>query len=93
MADVVSGPRGLVVVGFDRTGPEETSEAAVWRSVDGREWIPVSSTSFSGNGARAMAGVAEVERGTLLAVGAGQEDAGGPKEGRIWSSERPSSSD
>ena len=87
MADVVSGQRGLLVVGFDRESPDEPAKAAVWQSGDGRTWMPVASASFSGDGARAMAGVAELAGGTVMAVGAGQVDESGPKEGRIWSSE------
>lgn len=78
MVDVVSTRSGLIAVGADRSSPEDSFEAAVWESTDGREWSAVASDSFAAPSG--MEGVALLP-GTVVAVG---QDSGG---GGIWVSD------
>jgi hypothetical protein len=78
MVDVAWTGTGLFAVGIDR----KNKRAAVWQSVDGKDWSPVSSSSFSGTGQPSMSSVDLVD-GTVTAVGT----EGG--QGQVWS-QRPS---
>jgi hypothetical protein len=70
MRAVIADPSfGLLAVGFDHpTGPQRFATAAVWTSLKGKVWTPVSSPSFAGDGNIEMVGVASVAGG-VVAVG------------------------
>jgi hypothetical protein len=55
MTDVTATPFGFVAVGLDHpSGPAAGSVAAMWTSLDGTEWTPVSNPSLTGAGSREM---------------------------------------
>jgi hypothetical protein len=55
MTDVTAAPFGFVAVGLDHpSGPKVGSVAAMWTSLDGTQWTPVSNPSLTGVGSREM---------------------------------------
>ena len=70
MRGVVSVPFGFVAVGADHpSGPDGPSSAAMWTSLEGEFWTPVSSPSFGGQGNYLLRAVASASD-NIVAVGA-----------------------
>ncbi len=88
MRSVATVPFGFVAVGGDHpSGPAGPSTAAVWTSLDGEVWTPVSGPSFGGSGNYSMQSVASAGS-DVVAVG----DAPAPYDRRsqkqdaaVWS--------
>jgi len=60
-------PFGFVAVGVDHpNGPEGPASAAVWTSLDGQVWTPVSSPSFAGQGDYSMQAVTSVSHNVVI---------------------------
>jgi hypothetical protein len=88
MTDVTATSFGFVAVGFDHpSGPTVGSVAAMWTSLDGTQWTPVSNPSLAG------AGIREMNSSTLLGglvVAAGDRPSAkapndlGEQDAAIW---------
>jgi hypothetical protein len=85
MEAVTALPDGFVAVG-SVPDPAGGTDAAVWRSVDGREWSVVGADSFGGPGDQRLLGVAAGPMG-LVAVGVDGSSAAvwTSPDGSLWS--------
>jgi len=90
MSKVIAGGPGLVAVGSDAVGNDNTANAAVWTSVDGLIWSRVRNDEviFGGPNAQRMTSVTTGGPG-LVAVGVDGLDVGGADfdlDAAVWTS-------
>ncbi len=82
MNGIVAGGPGLVAVGVDSSGGDDS--AAVWTSADGTSWdrVPTDESVFGGTGAQRMQAVVKV--GSALVAGGLSQTLEGDTNGAIW---------
>ncbi len=88
MHGVATVPFGFVAVGVDHpSGRKGPATAAVWTSLDGEVWTPLSSPSLAGQGNFSMQAVASASD-NIVAVGAAPAPSGrgsGRQDAEVWS--------
>lgn len=76
---VALGGPGIIAVGFDASGAD--SDAAVWASSEGSEWIRISDTAFSAEGDQEIRAVLATDSGFIAA---GHDARGNQVDAAVW---------